>query len=132
DVHDRRRDQLTNAVEVLSSLGGQGVERTRFARWLLPPLEPFVDRLDMRQCGDVARKLAILLVADLVTGADRDPVEAVEHIELRHRETAQPVDRCCITSDDRADPAAPTRAAGDGTELVAQLADALAQRARDL
>src|SRR5689334_9045224 len=49
DVYDRRRDQLADTVEVSTRLDRQRLERARFARRLLPPLEPLVHRLDVLQ-----------------------------------------------------------------------------------
>src|SRR6478672_4520429 len=121
DVHDRRGNKLANAIQISASFGRQRLQRSRVARGLLPPLEPLVDRLDV-QCGDVARKFPIDVIADLVARTYRDPIERVEHIELRHRQTAQPIHARRITNDHGVEPAAAPRSAGHGAELVAELA----------
>ena len=82
---------------------------------------------------EIARKLLVQLAVHLVAGADRDPLERVEHVELGHREPGEPVHARRVAHDHRVEPAAAARAPGRRAELVAErahLGSRAARRAR--
>src|SRR5712691_6890663 len=57
-----------------------------------PALELAVDRLTCSQDAHAGREFSDGLPVVAIADAHRDPVEPAEHIELRHRETREPVD----------------------------------------
>src|SRR6185503_15172360 len=68
----------------------------------------------------------------LVSGAETDAVESVEHIELGNREIGQTVDARGVAHDHAVEPAAPTRTSRRGAELVAQLSHLCCERLIEL
>ena len=62
------------------------------------------------------------LAGDLVADADAEPVERVEHVQLRHGEIGEAVHSCRIPHDERVEPAAPSWPSGRRAVLVAELA----------
>ena len=61
-----------------------------------------------------------------VAGADLHRLEPVEHVELGQRDAGDAADRGRLAHQHRVEPAAAALAAGDGAELVAALAELLA------
>ena len=107
---------------------GRSVHATCGGRASLPSRHPFVARSDLIEHGDVARKFGVHVAVVLVAGADRDAIERVEHVELRHRDVGQSVDPRRVAHHDGVEPAAAARAARRRAELVAEGTDALAHR----
>ena len=129
--------------EVLTSATGQRISSSMRRTYLIaragrsaqlraprvepvPALDLFVDRLDPRLVGGMRRQIVELLPVDLVAGADLHRLEAVEHVELGQRDAGDAADRDRLAHEHGVEPAAAAAAAGDGAELVAALAEALA------
>src|SRR5690606_32899516 len=94
----------------------------RVAGGAMPARERLVDGLHALEDIDLRRHLVHALVAIAVRDSERDLGERVEHIELRHRQTGQPVDAYGVTHDRRVEPPTAARAPGGGAELAAHLA----------
>src|SRR5258708_1338642 len=82
-----------------------------------PARQPLVARLGVVELGLRHRHLVDDGSADAVPDADRDRLEAGQHVELGQHEVGEAVDACGITRNDCVVPPAPPRAAGRRTEL---------------
>jgi hypothetical protein len=74
----------------------------------------------------VGREIVEAFAVDLVTGADADGFEAVEDVDLGERDAGDAADGGGLADEDGVEPAATALAAGNGAELPATLAEALA------
>ena len=110
----------------LIARAGQVGPAARAARRARPALDFLVDRLDPHLVRGVRRQIVERLAVDPVAGADLHRLEAVEHVELGQRDAGDAADRDGLAHQHRVEPAAAALAAGDGAELVAALAEPLA------
>ena len=78
------------------------------------------------------RQVVEALAVELVADADLQLLEAVEHVELGQRDAVDAARRAGLAHQRRVEPAAAALAPGDGAELVAALAEALADRVVEL
>src|SRR5688500_17391391 len=129
DAHevDGRLAQLGEPVEVGARLLRQRVHRPAVLGRSLPAGHPLVPRHERLERRDVAGKLGVYVAAILVSGAQREAVEGVEHVELRHREPREAVDARGVADDDGVEPAAAARTSRRRAELVAEPAHPLAE-----
>src|SRR5258705_8936471 len=106
-------DGLRRQVRPGAAIGGR----------LLPPLYSLVDRLNSGLRALAGRQMVDFLAVQGIAGADLDRIEAIENVELGHR---QPVDAAGphgLAHQHRLEPAAAPRPAGIGAALAAALAD---------
>ena len=87
-----------------------------------------VHRLDLLEAGDLRGNVLRLLAVELVADANRNLRLLVEHVELGHHQPARAVDHVGIAQQRQIEPAGASRTSGDGAELVAFLAQRLADR----
>ena len=139
----RTRIVSSRSGEVLTSATGQRISSSMRRTYLIaragrsaqlrapwvesaPALDLLVDRLDPRLVGGVGGQIVELLPVELVAGADLHRLERVEHVELGQRDAGHSADRDRLADQHGVEPAAAALAAGDGAELVAALAERLA------
>ena len=78
------------------------------------------------------RHLVVPHAVDLVGHADRDLLQAGQHVELGQEEVGQAVDPGRVAGDDRVEPAAAAVPAGGDAALAADLAQGLAELVEQL
>jgi hypothetical protein len=90
-----------------------------------PALEGLVHRPGRVEIALMLRKLVGPgPVAELVGDADRQPVEERQYVQLGQRDRGDPVQPHGVPEGDEVEPAAAPLAAGDGSELAAEVAHA--------
>ena len=92
----------------------------------LPAVNGLIDRLDPRLRLLAGRQIVDFAAVQLIADADLDLVEAVENVELGERDAVDAAGAHGLAHQHGVEPAAAARAAGDGAEFVAALAERLA------
>src|SRR6202042_444494 len=124
--HRRAAYQFLDPANVFDGLGRQLRPRAGAGGFLLPAGDGLVDRLDAR-LGMLARRQIIdLLAVEPIADADLDLFEAVEDVELGQSEAANAAGAYGLAHQHRVEPAAAPWPAGDDAELLAALAERLA------
>src|SRR4029077_2406587 len=100
------------AAELARSLRRQIRKTPSLRRSGLPAVEPLVPGLGATEHIQVAGKFLVDLAVRFVSRAETDPVQSVEHIELRDGEISEPVDPSGIANNDAVEPAAAARPTG--------------------
>src|SRR6185437_9710214 len=118
--------KLLHRTQIGTRRGWQLVPVADTGRRFLPTRELEVDRLALVPAVSIERRQLTPLAAIFVGDADLDGIQPVQHIELGDRQAIDAVDLCGTLQCNQVDPAAATRAAGAGTELVAFLAQQFA------
>src|SRR5882762_7611029 len=131
-IRDLRLDERLNAVEVAASLRRQISKASSFRRSGLPAVEPLVTGHGATEHIQVAGKFLVDLAVRFVSCAETDPVQSVEHIELRDGEISEPVDPSGIANDDAVEPAAAARPTGGRTKLISEPPNLRLQRLFEL
>ncbi len=74
----------------------------------------------------MGRQVVVLALADSVAGADLDPLEPVEHVDLGQRDAGDPADRGRLAHEHRVEPAAAAFAPRHRSEFAAACPQPLA------
>src|SRR3954451_17395289 len=92
-AHEAHRNlgELLEPVEVPTRPRRRVAHLARVGGRRLPALHPLVVRGHSLERGQVGREFADVLAIAVIAGADRDPVERVEHIELGDGQMRQAV-----------------------------------------
>src|SRR6185295_3845130 len=126
DQRDRAADQLLYPSDIFDRARRQVGPAARAAGRAGPALDLLVDRLDPRLIGGVRRQIVERLTVEPVAGTDTDRLELVEHVELGQRDPGHAADRDRLAHQHRVKPAAAPLPPGHRAELVAALAELLA------
>src|SRR5450759_1956808 len=127
-VGDLSLDERLYAVEIAPSLYRQIREASRVRRRRLPAVEPLVPRHRAVEHVQIARELLVDLPICFVAGAEADPLQRVEHVELGDGEISESVYASGVADDDAVEPAAAARPPGRRSELVAKRSNLGRQR----
>src|SRR5690606_29027680 len=109
---------LADEAQVILRRRGQVGKALRTRCILRPALERLVDRLDLLQSLDLARKARGFLAVVSVRRADLDLIQAAEHIELGDGELCQTVDHGGVAQRHEIEPSTSARPAGGRTKLI--------------
>src|ERR1700688_2630904 len=118
DHGDGHADQGLQAFEIAAGVGGQILVALDPDRALLPPWEVFIDGLALTEAFGQQRRGRGDAALELVSHADANGIEAIEHIEFGHAEQGAAAVDDGAPQGDRVEPAAAPPPAGHRTELV--------------
>src|SRR5450759_2073209 len=122
-VGNLRLDERLYAVEVATRLYRQICKVPSFRCSRLPAVEPLVPRHRTAEHVQIAGELLVDLAIGFVPGAEADPVQRVEHVELGDGEIGETVNPRSVADDDAVEPATAARTAGRRSKLVAERAN---------
>src|SRR5262245_40545145 len=129
---DRHTADLLDALEVGARRRRQLAVTRQRDRAFRPARHFLVDRLAAFELLRADRQDLALLAVQPVADADAHRLHAVEHVELGDAQARQAVDLDRALERGGVEPAGAPRAAGGGAELLAALAQALADVVREL
>src|SRR5690606_18091414 len=107
-------DELLDAADVLSGLGGQVAEVTGVGDVLSPAGQFFVDRRGPLHGGERGGQRGDALAVQLVRDADLDALERGEGVEAGERHGGDAVEPGRVAGEDAIEPSDTTRASGGG------------------
>src|SRR5215472_12681164 len=132
DRADLRAGHLLDRPDVGARGGGEVLEHLGGGDVLNPAVQVLVDRLGMVELGLRHRDVVVPLAVHVIGDADRDLVEAGQHVELGDEQVGDAVHPGGVPRDHRVEPAGAPGSAGGHAELAAGRAQPLAGRVVEL
>src|SRR4029077_3543934 len=132
DQLDRRADELADPLDVVAAGLRQVVPTAGGADLLLPPRHRLIGRLAVLVVRDVRQRVVETFASEVVAGADLQQRLVVEDVETHERSASDTVHLDCVAGDGGVEPTDAARPPRHRAELVAALADLIANLVEQL